>query len=135
MPGLRGTPAVTMQTSAPSIALVGVGARHLGVEALDRRRLHEVERLALRHAFGDVEKHDVAELFEPDEMSQGAADLACADQGNLLTRHVGEILRERAIGTSCGTEECRPNGPAARWLNRTAQSFKARGSRPQSQFA
>ena len=64
----------------------------LGVEALDRRGLDEVERLALRDAFGDVEQHDVAELLEADEVSERAADLACADQRNLVTRHVGKIL-------------------------------------------
>ena len=64
----------------------------LGVEAVDRRRLGEIERLALRNAFGDVEQHDVAELLEADEMSERAADLAGADQCNLVTRHVGKIL-------------------------------------------
>ena len=42
--------------------LVGVGAGDLGVEAVDRRGLRDVERLALRDAFDDVEQHDVAEL-------------------------------------------------------------------------
>ena len=74
--------------------LVGVGAGELGVEALDRRRLGEVERLALRDAFGDVEQHDVAELFQADEMSERAADLAGADQRNLVTRHVGKVLMQ-----------------------------------------
>ena len=50
----------------------------------------EVERLALRHAFDDVEQHDVAELLEADEMSERAADLAGADQRNLVTRHLGD---------------------------------------------
>jgi hypothetical protein len=31
-------------------------------------------------------------LFETNEMSERAADLACADQRNLVTRHVGRIL-------------------------------------------
>ena len=59
----------------------------LGVEAVDRRGLREVERLALRNAFGDVEQHDVAEFLEADEMGERAADLAGADQCNLGTRH------------------------------------------------
>ena len=46
--------------------LVGIGAGEIGVEAIDRRRLRDVERLALRHAFGDVEHHDVAELLQAD---------------------------------------------------------------------
>ena len=50
----------------------------------------EVERLALRNALGDVEQHDVAELLEADQMGERAADLACTDQCNLGTRHVGD---------------------------------------------
>ena len=65
----------------------------LGVEAVDRRGLGDVERLALRDAFGDVEHHDVAELLEADEMGERAADLAGADQRDLRTRHVGKFLR------------------------------------------
>ena len=72
--------------------VVGIGAGELGVEAVDRRGLGEVERLALRDAFGDVEQHDVAELLEADEVGERAADLAGADQCNLGTRHVGKIL-------------------------------------------
>ncbi len=62
------------------------------LETVDRRGLHEVERLALGDAFGDVEQHDVAELLEADEMGERAADLAGTDQCNLGTRHVREIL-------------------------------------------
>jgi hypothetical protein len=29
----------------------------------------------LRYALGDIEHHDIAELFEADEMSERAADL------------------------------------------------------------
>ena len=72
--------------------LVGVGAGELGVEASTGEDCDDVERLALRDAFGDVEQHDVAELLEADEMSERAADLAGADQRNLVTRHVGKIL-------------------------------------------
>ena len=70
--------------------LVGIGAGEAGVEALDRRRLHEVERLALRHPLHDVEEDDVAELLEADQMSERAADLARADQRNLVSRHLGD---------------------------------------------
>src|SRR5262245_47761315 len=54
--------------------------------------LHEVERLALRDAFGDVEQHHVAELFEANKMGERAANLAGTDQCNLGTRHVGKNL-------------------------------------------
>jgi hypothetical protein len=46
----------------------------------------------LRNAFHDVEQHDVAELLEADEVSERAADLAGADQRNLITRHDGKTL-------------------------------------------
>ena len=39
--------------------VVGVGAGHAGVELLDRGRLHDVERLALRDALDDVDEGDV----------------------------------------------------------------------------
>src|SRR5258708_7901543 len=54
--------------------------------------LHEVERLALRNAFGDVEQHNVAELFEANKMGERAANLAGTDQCNLGTRHVRKNL-------------------------------------------
>ena len=90
MPGLRGTPAVTMHTGALD-RLVGIGAGKAGVEALDRRGLSEIERLALRHALRDVEQNDVAELLETDQMRQRAADLTRADQCDLVARHCGQF--------------------------------------------
>ena len=65
---------------------------NLRVEAVDRRGLRDVERLALRNAFGDVEHHDVAEFLQADEMSERAADLTGADQGNLVARHGKSVL-------------------------------------------
>src|SRR5262249_55184825 len=58
--------------------------------------LHEVERFALGNAFGDVEQHDVAELFEANKMGERAANLAGTDQCNLGTRHVRENLGWKA---------------------------------------
>jgi hypothetical protein len=64
-------------------------------------KLDKVERFALRDALGDVEQHDVTELLEADEVSERAADLACADQRNLVTRHVGKILIGRSKSPGC----------------------------------
>ena len=83
--------------------LVAIGARQLGIEAFDRRGLRDIERLALRHALGDVEHHDVAEFLQADEMRERAADLPRADQCNLGTRHVERNLDEKAA-------EARPRG-------------------------
>ena len=64
----------------------------------------DVERLALRDAFDDVEQDDIAEFLEADEMGERAADLAGADERNLVARH-GENLWEM------------PRSAAARWLS------------------
>ena len=86
MPGLRGTPAVTMTTSAPAQSaqldvplMCGVVAEHGAV-------LLEVQRLSLAQPFllGDVEQHDVAELAARAQRGQLAADVAGADEGNLV---------------------------------------------------
>ena len=92
MPGLRGTPAVTMHDRRAFDRLVGVGAGKAGVESLDRRRLDKIERLALRDAFGHVEHDDIAELFQPDEKRQRAADLTRAYQCDLASRHLTNVL-------------------------------------------
>ncbi len=63
------------------------------VKTVDRRGLRDVERLALRHALGDVEHHDVAQFFQADEVSQRSADLAGANQSNLVARHVNLSFR------------------------------------------
>ena len=75
--------------------VIGVGAGEVGVETVDRGRLRDIERLALGHAFGDVEHHDVAELLQADEVSQRAADLTGADQSNLVARHGKFVLLRR----------------------------------------
>jgi hypothetical protein len=65
----------------------------MSVETMDRRGLHEIERLALRDALGDIEQHHIAEFVVANEMGERAADLAGTDQSNLGTRH-----REKNLG-------------------------------------
>jgi hypothetical protein len=57
------------------------------VVALDRRALNDVERLPLRHAVDHVEQHDVAELLEPGQQGDRAADLPAPDQRDLVACH------------------------------------------------
>ena len=71
---------------------VGIGALELRVEAFDRTGLGDVERLALRQAFHDVEQDDIAQFLEADQMGERAADLSAADERDFLAGH-GEILR------------------------------------------
>ena len=75
--------------------LIGLRADVGGVEAVDRRGFGDVEPLALRDAFGDVEQHDVAEFLQPGEMGERAADLAGADEGDLLAGHCLVLLSWR----------------------------------------
>ncbi len=87
MPGLRARPAVTMHDVGAGDVGVAVGAGDAGVEALDRSRLEEVERLPLRQPFDDVEEHDVAEMLQRSEVRERAADVAGPDEGDLLACH------------------------------------------------
>jgi hypothetical protein len=86
MPGLRGTPAVTItrRHRRCRVVLRTLVAR---VEAVDRRRFGDVETLALRNSLGDVEEDDVPELLQADQVGERAADLAGPDQRDLLPRH------------------------------------------------
>ena len=62
------------------------------VKPVDRRGLRDIERFALRHAFGDVEHHHIAQLLQADEVGQRAADLTGTNQGDLVTRHGKSFL-------------------------------------------
>ena len=56
--------------------------RDLHVVADDRRRLGQVERLALRQALHDVDQHDVGQAGLGDSLGGGRADVAGADDGD-----------------------------------------------------
>ena len=89
MPGLRGTPAVTMQTSASldDRVVVGAAAGQVDVGPEDAAGLLQVEGLALGHALDDVHQDHVAELPLQAEQRHGAADLSGADERDLLPSH------------------------------------------------
>jgi len=72
--------------------LIGLGAGHGGIEPFGGAGFSDVEGFALRQAFGNVEKHHVAEFFDCCEVGKGAADVAGADQGDLGSGHVEWIL-------------------------------------------
>ena len=92
---------------------VGVGGLEAHVEALDGTGLAEVEALAARHALDDVEQHHVAQLLEPDEVGQRAADHACADQRNLGARHSLLLLWCAALPESIEpTHGCQGQDPS-----------------------
>ena len=70
-----------------------VGALHHGVVTLDRRAFDDIERFSLRHAFDDVQKNDVAKFLKPSEEGDGAANLAGADQRDLVACHGLPLFR------------------------------------------
>ncbi len=59
----------------------------------DRGRLGEIETLALRQAFDDVDQHDVGEAGFGDALRGRGADVARADDGDLVPGHAeGKLL-------------------------------------------
>ena len=68
---------------------IGIVVRALvpGIEPVDRRGFGDVETFALGNALRDVEEHDVAEFLQADEMGERAADLAGADERDLVPGH------------------------------------------------
>ena len=83
---------------------IGVGAAKLAVEAFDRARLGDIQRLALRQALGDVENDDIAQLLQPDQMRKRPTDHATADQGDLRARHPVQLP---LIYKNCFVRRCR----------------------------
>ena len=73
--------------SAGDVGIV-VRTGDCSVEAFDRAALAEVERLALRNALGHVEENDVAKALQCREVGERAADVAGADEGDLLAGHI-----------------------------------------------
>ena len=86
-----------------------IADRDFIVDTLDRRGLRDVEALALRDTFRDVEHDDVAEFLEPDQMGERAADHTRADEGNLVACHANRPLR--IAGSTRGRRELKPLGP------------------------
>ena len=75
---------------------VVVGADDPGVVPDDRRRLREVEALALRQPFDDVDEDDIREAGLGDPLGGGGADVSGADDGDLVASHDARNLQGRA---------------------------------------
>ena len=87
IPGLRGSPAVTMKRSEPCVARGSLGPDDARAEALDRAHLVQVERDALGAPLDDVDQADLAGQFLLGaELGAGHADVAGADDGDLALR-------------------------------------------------
>ena len=64
-----------------------IGALEGDIETFDRAALRQIERLALRHAFDNIEQHDITQSLGGGEMRQRATDVASADQRNFVASH------------------------------------------------
>ena len=90
MPGERGRPAVITTTSDPADLLVAVRAGAVRLVAEHGAHLVDVERLALRQAFLDVDEDDVGVVAGREDLRARRADVPCSDHGDLAsTAHAG----------------------------------------------
>ena len=90
--GLAGQPGGDHDHVGVGRLVVAVGADDAGVVAVDRPRLREVERLALRDALHDVDQHDVAELLLHRVLRDRGADVARAHYGDLRPSGHRDVL-------------------------------------------
>ncbi len=66
---------------------VVVGSDDTRVVADDRRRLGQVETLALRQTFDDIDEDDIGQASLGDALGGGCADVAGADHRDLVAGH------------------------------------------------
>ena len=83
MPGERGRPAVITTTSEPAVGVVVVRAGDVRLVAEHRAHLVDVERLALRQAFLDVDEDDVGVVALREHLRARRADVPGADDRDL----------------------------------------------------
>ena len=65
--------------------LVRIRTDELYVKTVDRSRLCEVERFALRRSLDDIHQNDVRKLFARDPMSGRRTDISRSDDRNLIS--------------------------------------------------
>ncbi len=78
--------------SLPARIGVVVGADDPGVVTDDRRRLGQVEALALGQPLDDVDEDDVGQAGLGDPLGGGGADVAGTDDGDLVASHGVDVL-------------------------------------------
>ena len=68
------------------VGVIG-GAFHIGIEPCGGAGLGDIQGLALGDAIRNVEQDDIAQFLECYQMGKRAADLSCADKGDLGSGH------------------------------------------------
>ena len=64
---------------------VRIRTDELYVKAVDRSRLGEIERFALRRSLDDIDQNDIRQLFARDPMCSRRADISAPDDRNLIS--------------------------------------------------
>ena len=86
---------------------VSVGALDGAIKTFNRRRFRQVQRLALRNAFNNVEKNDISQFFKSCEMCKCSTNIAGADEGDLVACHVPVPLLNFCLCMSICDQLCR----------------------------
>ena len=71
-----------------------IGATHCRIALFDGHGLQQIEAFALRHAFDNIDEHNIGQFFAGDPVSGGSADIAGAHNGDFLA-HVVSLERFR----------------------------------------
>ena len=87
MPGWRARPEVTTTMSGAGRVGVVVRADDPGIVADDRRRLGQVEGLALGQALDDIDQDDIGQAGLDDPLGGRGSDVAGADDSHLVAAH------------------------------------------------
>ena len=89
MPGLRAMPAVTDHHIAVGRRLVGSRAGDSRVESFDRRRLIEIERLALGHALDlwNIDQDNIAKFLAGCPMGGGGSNISGTNDADFRATH------------------------------------------------
>ena len=108
MPGLRGMPAVMTTMSELRGVGVVIRADDVHVALLDRHGLEQVERLALRNAFHDVDQNDVGQFLGCNPVRRGRAHVSRTYDGYFLSHDLSfaPVLSTESRATSSAPHRC-----------------------------
>src|SRR6185436_12753797 len=100
--------------------VVAVGADQRRVESMNRARLREVERFALRDALDHIHEDDVAQLLLHRVLGDRRADVAGTDDGDLRSCHQSFTMLAISVGLPARGREAVSTRIAAHLLDLNA---------------
>ena len=93
----------------PGRFLIPVGSDDFRAIAADGTRLRDIERFALRHAFDDIDQHDVVGILLRQPLRRRSADIACSHHGDFRSPHTPSAHLSKAPGCSRPPPEAATN--------------------------